>query len=521
MQAVPHGCAALPENTQKGRAFMKKLFPVLAAMMLAGTCCGMPAAAETSVAAADTVTDPDTIFNMVKTYASEQALAVGTISKSFVSGYVTVRCKESSSNIPAAFEPFFAENHIDPGKVLFSFDCSNEAEKLAGVLLPYLEESDLNMLSCGLHQMPGFFTVVCKPADYLTVKRTLNGVLEEHELSTRRLMVICPDDAPVPIKGDLNFDGKITATDAQICLGYALDLIIESGETVPEAADIDQDGEVSPLDAQYLLTYYLQSGVIGDDIRWSDIGDGLNDSQTYATDNFYTSDQFTIRLSSYYLHGTNAYVTDFRVADAKYLKTAFANNTYGSKELQPTSDIAKANNAVLAVNGDYYSYHTYGYVVRNGVAYRDLNNGHWLGCLFNDGDFRILSSNECRAASLVEDGCWQQFDFGPVLLNNSEITVGVDEDVAQRLSSNPRTAFGMIEPLHYAFVVSDGRSTGNAGLSLWQVAEFMQQFDTKVLYNLDGGGSSTMYFQGRVINQPVNYNRIEERVVSDIVYVGK
>jgi len=89
------------------------------------------------------------------------------------------------------------------------------------------------------------------------------------------------------------------------------------------------------------------------------------------------------------------------------------------------------------------------------------------------------------------------------------------------MASNPRTAIGMIAPLHYVFVVSDGRTNQSAGLSLYQLAEFMQSLGVQVAYNLDGGGSSTMVFQGKVINNPTTNGRtIAERKVSDIVYIG-
>ena len=54
-----------------------------------------------------------------------------------------------------------------------------------------------------------------------------------------------------------------------------------------------------------------------------------------------------------------------------------------------------------------------------------------------------------------------------------------------------------------------------------QLAELMQSLGAQVAYNLDGGGSSTMVFQGRVVNNPTTNGRsIRERSVSDIVYIG-
>ena len=74
---------------------------------------------------------------------------------------------------------------------------------------------------------------------------------------------------------------------------------------------------------------------------------------------------------------------------------------------------------------------------------------------------------------------------------------------------------------HYVFVVSDGRTEESEGLSLLELAEFMDTLGVETAYNLDGGGSSTMYFNGEVINKPTTSGRnIKERSVSDIVYIG-
>ena len=101
------------------------------------------------------------------------------------------------------------------------------------------------------------------------------------------------------------------------------------------------------------------------------------------------------------------------------------------------------------------------------------------------------------------------------------MVVSEDDEVGKAKTSNPRTAIGVIDDLHYLFVVSDGRTNESAGLSLLQLAEFMKELGVTTAYNLDGGGSSTMYFNGEVINNPTTNGRsIVERSVSDIVYIG-
>lgn len=134
---------------------------------------------------------------------------------------------------------------------------------------------------------------------------------------------------------------------------------------------------------------------------------------------------------------------------------------------------------------------------------------------------KIMNSSEKSAEELVNEGVWQAFSFGPGLIEDGEISVTADEEVGKAMASNPRTAIGMISANHYVFVVSDGRTSESEGLSLSELAEFMQSLGVTEAYNLDGGGSSTMYYQGTVINKPTTDGRtIRERSVSDIVYVG-
>ena len=95
------------------------------------------------------------------------------------------------------------------------------------------------------------------------------------------------------------------------------------------------------------------------------------------------------------------------------------------------------------------------------------------------------------------------------------------DEVGKAMASNPRTAIGIIDNLHYVFVVSDGRTEESEGLSLLELAEFMYSIGVETAYNLAGGGSSTMYFNGEVVNNPTTSGRsVKERSVSDIVCIG-
>ena len=236
----------------------------------------------------------------------------------------------------------------------------------------------------------------------------------------------------------------------------------------------------------------------------------------------YEDGEISITLTEYREEDTSIYVADIVLSSPEYLKTAFAQNSYGKNVTEKTSEIAEGVNAMLAINGDYYGAQEKGYVLRNGTLYRsEAEEGQEDLVIYEDGSFEIISEETITAEELLEQGAQELLSFGPALIENGTIAVTEEDEVGKAMASNPRTAIGIIDNLHYVFVVSDGRTEESEGLSLLELAEFMDGLGVKTAYNLDGGGSSTMYFNGEVINTPTTNGRsIKERSVSDIVYIG-
>ena len=231
------------------------------------------------------------------------------------------------------------------------------------------------------------------------------------------------------------------------------------------------------------------------------------------------TDDYSITVTQYQEYDTAIYVADITVSSAEIIKTALADDTYGKNITAYTSTIASENQAVLAINGDYYGAQESGYVIRNGGAYRETSDGEDILVLYADGSMKVLDSDDVTVQELLDQGVWQAWSFGPGLLSDGEVTVGENTEVSRAMNSNPRTAIGQIDDNHYVFVVSDGRTDESKGLSLYELAEFMESLGCRTAYNLDGGGSSTMYFNGSVVNNPTTNGRIKERAVSDIVYI--
>ncbi len=244
-------------------------------------------------------------------------------------------------------------------------------------------------------------------------------------------------------------------------------------------------------------------------------------AETVITENSYHDGNISVEITEERVGDTTVYVADVHLASADHLKTAFADNTYGRNVTDTTSDIAESVDAILAVNGDFYGAQQEGYVIRGGVLYRSAaKKGAEDLVIYADGSFGIIREAEITAQELLESGARDVLSFGPALVENGEISVSVNDEVGRAKASNPRTAIAVIDELHVLLVVSDGRTKESEGLSLYELAAFLQSKGVQTAYNLDGGGSSTMVFNGRVVNNPTSGRGIKERSVSDIVYIG-
>jgi exopolysaccharide biosynthesis protein len=263
----------------------------------------------------------------------------------------------------------------------------------------------------------------------------------------------------------------------------------------------------------------LASASTLDDTSSSD--DSSQTSEVVSTDTYYNDGSMAISLTTTEVDGTTVYIADIQVTSAEYLKTALAQGLYGRNVKQTTSEMAEENDAVLAINGDYYGFRDDGYVIRNGVLYRDTASEDTDALvIYGDGTMASVNQSDVTAEQLLEDGAWQVLSFGPTLVEDGQIAVSESTEVDQAKASNPRTAIGMISPLHYVVVVSDGRTSESAGLSLYQLAQVFQDYGCTYAYNLDGGGSTTLWFNGQVVNNPTDGRTSGEREVSDIVYFG-
>ncbi|MCR5541934.1 MAG: phosphodiester glycosidase family protein [Ruminococcus sp.] len=210
------------------------------------------------------------------------------------------------------------------------------------------------------------------------------------------------------------------------------------------------------------------------------------------------------------------YSADIYVSSVDVLKTGLAKDTYGKNIKDSIFNMASENNAVFAVNGDFYGNSEEGIVVRNGIKYRDNLNDVDICVLFTNGEMKTYTYEEFDTDEVLAQGVWQAWCFGPMLLDGKGGVLESFNTTTYLNSANPRTAIGYIEPGHYKIVTVDGRDPGySKGVTLSELAAIMADEGCTTAYNLDGGCSAMMVYECELVNVPDR-----GREISDIIYIG-
>lgn len=92
---------------------------------------------------------------------------------------------------------------------------------------------------------------------------------------------------------------------------------------------------------------------------------------------------------------------------------------------------------------------------------------------------------------------------GPYLVKNGSVYVDISEEKLLAIGGrNPRSAIGYTRDNNLILVAVDGREGSSIGLTLSELAHFMQSLGCVNAINLDGGGSTVMYVNGAIVNSP-------------------
>lgn len=296
---------------------------------------------------------------------------------------------------------------------------------------------------------------------------------------------------------------EITSTSSDITLSNE-----ESRDS--SSADETTSKENSETDEISYEPISSEFGMWGEKFR-----DKFTSGESIITDNQYISNSINIKITRYSDGNLAYYLADIYVKNIDNFKTALAEDSYGMSITDGIVDMANDNNAIVATNGDYYGVHDSGLVIRNGVVYRSATYDDTC-VIYYDGTMKTHKKEEFDINEAVKNGAYQGWTFGPTLVRDGVLLSGFEDYAIS--DKNPRTAIGYYEPGHYCLITVDGRARGYSdGLSLTELAELMYGFGCTEAYNLDGGGSAMMAYNGDLINKPWKNGRKS----SDIIFIGE
>ena len=305
--------------------------------------------------------------------------------------------------------------------------------------------------------------------------------------------------------------------------------ITEEARTRYEDAISDEDDEdVFQMGARHRPIAVLASAVYSDILPAANIEalpidrtvPGKTPIQANFTENGYRDDSIIVELEQKRMFDSDVYVAYVKIATPSQLRTAIAGKKMSSDNTNQTTRILLNYNGIVGINGDYFAKTKAGYIVRMGESYREKTSKNMDLLLIDElGDFHILTRGHDEQKKgiqvfLQEHTIVNGFFFGPALVidgQTQEIPDGYQFDPNH---ANPRAAIGQIAPLTYMIVAVNGRSDASVGVTLSQLAQIMTELGCQQAYNLDGGNSATLAFNGEVYNDKPQ----AERGVQDIIY---
>ena len=239
-----------------------------------------------------------------------------------------------------------------------------------------------------------------------------------------------------------------------------------------------------------------------------------SDGSVVKNDNFYMDSHSNITLTTHAENGVTYYVADVYVRDITTLRTAMAGDVFATGVTDTTLNLSRKNNAVFSVSGDYFGVRQRGIVIRNGEVFR-MTKAPQICVLYYDGTMETYSYTSFDVEQAIAGGAWQAWDFGPVLLDeNGKAITEFNTGIA---GENPRIGIGYYEPGHYCFVAVDGRQSHSRGMTLLEMASLFESLGCRRAYNLDGGQSAVMTWQGEIFSSPAVPGG---RKISDIIFIA-
>lgn len=211
---------------------------------------------------------------------------------------------------------------------------------------------------------------------------------------------------------------------------------------------------------------------------------------------------------------------EVKVAHGSQLRRALAGNTYGSSVEEYPTNMASNVNAVLAINGDFYNFRDLGITVYQREMYRHAPAKVDTAYFTAEGDMIFSKRGELMSADeakqfIADNNVVFSAAFGPVMVENGEIVTNTQYPIGEIGKKYSRAAIGQKGDLHYILMTVNYEGPCQYTCTLAQATEYIFSKGVEKAYALDGGQTSSMVFNGELVNR-VDWGN--ERTMSDIIY---
>lgn len=215
---------------------------------------------------------------------------------------------------------------------------------------------------------------------------------------------------------------------------------------------------------------------------------------------------------------TKYWVCHVQTFSTAQLRSALSGGTYGNPRTTTSSEVA-SHKGVIGVNGSGFSYSTGEpapgkTMIKDGEIYNDVYSNGNIMCVTSDGGMFTAVAG-MTTQEMLERSVRDTYCFGPTLVEG-----GKRYEISNQFNQTyryQRTAVGMVSPGDYYLVVVDGKGAGgSAGMTYEEIQDVFLDLECQYAYMMDGGGSSTLVFKGRVLNTLTDGGR--ERPCADILY---
>jgi len=265
----------------------------------------------------------------------------------------------------------------------------------------------------------------------------------------------------------------------------------------------------------------------------------------YISDTEYVDDSISVKIYEGRYADTDYLYAHVKISHPSQLRTAPASITptkaasFKSSSTRRGRLVANDANAVIAMNGDYFTKTECKVVLRMGTQYRNNADGlRDLLIIDKNGDFSYMNapkkSDYAAYYEANQQNLYQVFCFGPVMVENGVnlIPENYENGYIGAQKCAQRAALCQLGELEYMMVVCYGNQTkGNKGMTIPEFAavcdmagrELNPEGGCKLAFNLDGGNSTALLFkQLDAKSNKLKYVKVNcpeiERFLSDIIY---